>query len=400
MKIIMHNPWGTGDSGTYDCSLCYELYKKNINITLITNWYYEYDELSNFKVAKVFFKYSEIMKRSILRKLIRGCEYCFTMLNLLNKYSKESPDIIHIQWLLFYQFDYFWLKILKYLLRRKNTKIILTAHNILPHVNEYKYKNILEKIYSNFDGIIVHSEVLKEQMIKIFGVNAKNWPIYVTSIGIEDKLLEKVDQNILNSYRDKVKLSESDGNNFLFVGIIHKNKGLDVLLKSWGEHINKYPSDKLYIIGKTTYNISNELRFIERFHSSIITSFGYKSDEELLAYFLECDFVVLPYKEASQSGVLMTALSLGKPVIATNVGGLPEVVETVKGGYIVDSNNPNSLCKAINKASEISDRELSEWNNDIRKKTLTKYSWDNIAKLTVHFYNEVCSIPNIKLNKN
>lgn len=390
MKIIIQDPWGMGDLGSYDCSLCYELHKKNINLTLITNWYYEYDKLSNFKVVKVFFKYSEIMKRSILRKLIRGCEYCFTMLNLLNKYSKESPDIIHIQWLLFYQFDYFWLRILRYLLRRKNTKIILTAHNILPHINGYQYKNILKKIYSNFDGIIVHSKVLKTQMIEVFGAKAKNWPICVTSIGII--LLEKVERNILNSCRDKVKFSKSKGRRFLFVGNIHKNKGLDILLKAWSEHVKKYSNDKLYIVGEPRYNINSELRFIERFHSSISTSLGHKSDEEILAYFLECDFVVLPYKEASQSAVLMTALSLGKPVIATNVGGLSEVVETVKGGYVVDSNNPISLCKAIDKASEISDRELSEWNNDIRKKTLTNYSWINIAKLTVNFYNKILNI--------
>ncbi len=392
MKIIMQDPWGIRFLGVYDNSLCDALYKKNINLKLITNFYYEYDKLSNFKVVKVFFKYSENLKVNIFRKVIRGLEYCFTMLNLLSKYSKESPDIIHIQWLLFYQFDYLWLRILRYLLRRKNTKIILTAHNLLPHINGYKYKNILEKIYSQFDGIIVHSKALKTQMIEIFGAKAKNWLICVTSIGVEDILLVKVDQNILNIYRDKVKSLESDGHNFLFAGGIHKNKGLDILLKAWGNHINEFPNDKLYIVGNPTYNMNDELKYIQKYSTSINTSFGIKSDEELLAYFLECDFVVLPYKEASQSGVLMTALSLGKPVIATNVGGLPEVVETVKGGYVVDSNNPISLCKAINKASKISNTELSKWNNDIRKKTLTNYSWNNIAKLTVNFYNEIHSI--------
>ena len=101
------------------------------------------------------------------------------MVNLLKIYSKGFPDIIHIQWLLFYQFDYFWLKLLRYRLRKKGTKIILTAHNILPHINGYQYKNILEKIYSNFDGIIVHSKVLKTQMIEVFGAKAKNWLICV-----------------------------------------------------------------------------------------------------------------------------------------------------------------------------------------------------------------------------
>jgi D-inositol-3-phosphate glycosyltransferase len=389
MKIIMQDPWGIRGPGVYTYSLCDALYKKNKNLTLINNWYYEYDKLSNFKVEKNFFKYSENLKIALLRKIIRGLEYCFNMLNLLNRYSKESPDIIHIQWLLFYQFDYFWLKLLRYRLRKKGTKIILTAHNVLPHINGYKSKNILEKIYYQFDGIVVHSKVIKSQMFEIFGAKSKNLPICVIPHGAGDKLFQKIDKDILNSYRSKARLLKNKGCNFLFAGIISKNKGLDVLLEAWGKHIGKYPKDKLYIIGKLNYNISNELDFIKRFHSSIITSFGYKSDEELLAYYLECDFVVLPYKEASQSGVLLTALSLGKPVIVTRVGGLPEVVNIVKGGYIVEPNNPKHLYLTINEASEITGDELIKWNDDIKYKTNKLFSWDNIAKLTYNFYKEL-----------
>jgi len=389
MKVIMQDPWGIRGLGIYDYSLCDALYKKNKNLILITNCYYEYNKLSNFKVEKMFFKHSENIKINIFRKIIRGIEYCFNMVNLLKIYSKESPDIIHIQWLLFYQFDYFWLRILRYRLRLKNIKIVLTAHNVLPHIKGYKYKNILEKIYSQFDGIIVRSEVMKSQMFEVFGTKTKGWSICVIPHGTGDKLFEKIDKDILNNYRDKINLSKNKGYNFLFAGVINKNKGLDVLLEAWGKHIDKYHKDKLYIIGKRNYNISNELGFIKRFHSSIITSFGYKSDEELLAYYLECDFVVLPYKEASQSGVLLTALTLGKPVIATNVGGLPEVVKTVQGGYIINPNDPYLLSMTINEAASLPKKQLLEWGENIRKKTLKEYSWENIAELTLKFYNEI-----------
>jgi glycosyltransferase involved in cell wall biosynthesis len=311
------------------------------------------------------------------------------MLNLLNRYSKESPDIIHIQWLLFYQFDYFWLRILRYRLRRKNTKIVLTAHNVLPHINGYKYKNILEKIYSQVDGIIVHSEVLKEQMIKIFGEKVNDWSICVIPHGANYKLLEKVNKDILNDYIKKIKLFKAERYNFLFAGTIHKNKGLDILLKAWKEHINRYSKDKLFIIGKPDYNLSYELQLAKSCSSSIIISLGYKSDEELVAYFLECDFVVLPYKEASQSGVLLTALSLGKPVIVTKVGALPEIVNIVKCGYIVEPNNPKHLYLAINKASEITRDKLIKWNDAIKYKTNKYFSLNNIAKLTYNFYKEL-----------
>ena len=389
MKIIMQDPWGIRGLGVYDYSLCDALYKKNKNLKLITNRYYEYDKLSNFKVEKNFFKYSENLKVGLLRKVIRGLEYCFNMFGLLIKYSKESPDIIHVQWLLFYQFDYFWLKVLRYRLRKKNTKIILTAHNILPHINGYKYKNILEKIYSQFDGIIVHSEVMKSQMLGIFGAKTKGWSVCVIPHGMGDKLFEKIDKDTLNSYRSNINVSKNSGRKFLFAGVIHKNKGLDVLLEAWVKHVNKYPKDKLHIIGKPNYDMSDELEIIKNYHSSIITSFGYKSDEELLAYFLECDFVILPYKEASQSGVLLTALTLGKPVIATNVGGLPEVINKVQGGYIVNPSDPHLLSEAIDKAANIFTNDLIEWNNNIRKKTIENYSWDNIANLTTDFYNKI-----------
>jgi glycosyltransferase involved in cell wall biosynthesis len=135
--------------------------------------------------------------------------------------------------------------------------------------------------------------------------------------------------------------------------------------------------------------MNDELKYIQKYSTSINTSFGYKNDEELLAYFLECDFVVLPYKEASQSGVLLTALTLGKPVIATKVGALPEVVNIVKGGYIIYPNNPDLLFKAMDKASNIPRDELVKWGKNIRKKTFENYSWDNIAKITLNFYRDL-----------
>ncbi len=385
----MQDPWGIRDLEIYDYSLCDALYKKNKNLTLITNWYYEYDKLSNFKVEKNFFKYSENLKVNIVRKVIRGLEYCFNMLNLLNRYSKESPDIIHIQWLLFYQFDYLWLKILRYRLRRKNTKVVLTAHNVLPHIKGYRYKNILEKLYSQFDGIIVHSEVLKEQMIRIFGEEGNDWLMCVIPHGTEDALLIKVNESVLNDYINKIKSLKAKGCNFLFAVAIHKNKGLDILLKAWQDNINRHPENKLFIVGKPNYDLSYELQLAKNYNISVIISLGYKSDEELLAYYLECDFVVLPYKEASQSGVLLTALTLGNPVIVVKVGALPEVVNIVKGGYIVEPNNPKDLHMAINKASEITMDKLIKWNEDIKYKTNKYFSWDNIAKLTYNFYKEL-----------
>jgi len=164
LEVFIQDPWGIRGPGAYTYSLCNALAKHGLDVRLITNQYYEYDELSNFEIIKIFFRYSEKMKYSKFRKMIRGIEYIMNMTRLLHIYINEKPDIIHIQWLLLYQFDFFWLKILKFMLRKSKTKLVLTAHNVLPHVNGYRYRKILMKIYSQFDAIIVHDEVLKAQM--------------------------------------------------------------------------------------------------------------------------------------------------------------------------------------------------------------------------------------------
>jgi len=96
-KVFVHDPWGIRGPGSYTYSLCNALYDYGLDVHLITNQYYKYDELSNFKVIKIFFRYSEKMKINKIRKIIQGIEYIVNMVRLLFIYSKDNPDIIHIQ---------------------------------------------------------------------------------------------------------------------------------------------------------------------------------------------------------------------------------------------------------------------------------------------------------------
>ena len=64
-------------------------------------------------------------------------------------------------------------------------------------------------------------------------------------------------------------------------------------------------------------------------------------------YFAECSVVVLPYTDASSSGVIPVAYAFEKPVVATNVGGLPEMVENGETGYLVPPRNPQAIADAV-----------------------------------------------------
>lgn len=88
----MHDPWGIRGLRVYDYSSCSALKKENVDITLITNFYYEFNESSNFQIKRYFFKYSEKIKLKFIRKFIRGIEYCLEMIYLFKIYKEKNPE--------------------------------------------------------------------------------------------------------------------------------------------------------------------------------------------------------------------------------------------------------------------------------------------------------------------
>jgi glycosyltransferase involved in cell wall biosynthesis len=95
--------------------------------------------------------------------------------------------------------------------------------------------------------------------------------------------------------------------------------------------------------------------------------------------------VIYPYLNSTQSGALQVAYTFGKPVIATNVGGLPEAVEAGKSGFLVPPSTPDELAQAILKI--INDPSLAQ-EMGIYAKYLsdTKFSWKSIAREILSIY--------------
>ena len=111
------------------------------------------------------------------------------------------------------------------------------------------------------------------------------------------------------------------------------------------------------------------------YHVEIFDSFI--PDEEVGTYFAAADAVVLPYISATQSGIAQIAYNFDKPVIATDVGGLSEVVVNEKTGYIVRPEDPEAFADAIVKFySQNKNREFVS-NVKVEK---GKYSWDRMAE--------------------
>ena len=110
----------------------------------------------------------------------------------------------------------------------------------------------------------------------------------------------------------------------------------------------------------------------------------YTPDREVEKYFVAADLVVLPYISATQSGIVQIAYGFTRPVIVTEVGGLPDVVKDGKTGYIVKPGNPEEIARAVHRFYQNGvDRIMTE---NIRKEAY-RFSWERMGEAIERFVN-------------
>ncbi|MFA6720888.1 MAG: glycosyltransferase family 4 protein [Candidatus Cloacimonadaceae bacterium] len=135
----------------------------------------------------------------------------------------------------------------------------------------------------------------------------------------------------------------------LFFGLIKAYKGLDVLLKALKQARIRVPDLKLIIAGEVYGKAEKYARLIRELGLSdaVETRFHYITDGEIAEVFTRAQVCVLPYKSATQSGVIATSYSFGVPVIASRIGGLSEYISEGETGLLVPPNDPEALAAAL-----------------------------------------------------
>ena len=103
-------------------------------------------------------------------------------------------------------------------------------------------------------------------------------------------------------------------------------------------------------------------------------------------YFSAADVAALPYRSASQSGITQIAYNYDLPVIVTRVGGLPEIVDEGKSGYITEPDNPNELANVLadNLGTPIFD-EMANYIHDFKQ----KFSWEHFVQGIEKVYQRI-----------
>lgn len=230
-----------------------------------------------------------------------------------------------------------------------------------------------KKLLHSATKIIAVSSFMKNNVDSIIGKNSKT--IFIPN-GIDP-------QKYVNR-----KVSKQKGNPSLFcAGRLIKIKGIDILLKSLPAVKIHYPDVRLYIAGDgPQYNklkiLSAKLGLDEN-----IAFLGFLNNKEMIQFFASTDIFVMPSRFENAPITLIEALASGIPIVASDVGGIPEILCDGKYGILVEPENPIELARNI---LELTDNlELRTKMSEIGKERAQEYTWDLIVKKTIELYQSV-----------
>ena len=289
-------------------------------------------------------------------------------LRVRKKVRAFEPDVVHME--IFGAFTD-----LAFFPMFKKYPVVMTFHDVEPHKGEESLMNTMVRrlLRRRADRLIVHGQSLKEMMTKRLSVPADKVDVVPLGAGEFDafKIFE----------RDDVK----EENNFvLFFGRLYEYKGLEYLIKAEPLITSEVPDVKIVIAGAGEDFCKYRKMMAGREERFVVLN-RRLTFEEGAELFQRCSLVVLPYVEASQSGVVTVAYGFKKPVVVTDVGSIPELVHDGETGIIVPPRNSEELAKAVVKLLR-DPRLRREMGENGHRMLTTSHSKDAVALSTRAVY--------------
>ena len=284
-----------------------------------------------------------------------------------DRLRKEKPDIIVVR---------YWMPfmgpalgtILRKAGKNKITKIICIADNIIPHEHRPGDSTLTKYFLKSCDAFITMSE----KVLKDLHLFEKKKPAIMVQHPLYDNFGEAISKN---EARNNLGLAV-DEKIILFFGFIRPYKGLDILLKAMADKRIKDAGIKLMIAGEYYENEKRYSEIIKQLgiEDQLILRTDFIPDSAVRNFLCAADMVIQPYRNATQSGVTPLAYHFEKPMVVTNVGGLPSLVPHEKAGLITEP-DPTSIADAILRFYQLGENYFIPHLRTEKK----KYSWSNLV---------------------
>ena len=370
----------------YNASLCRALLAEQCQVTMITSPFI-YDPWPIYHGTEVRYAFSRFLgeerllrlaRKTSMRRVMRLLEYPWDLMRTFLPRERPRP-VLHFQWSAIPAFDMWVWKFLKL----GGYPLVLTVHNIVPHGSQ-RPSLAQERLYNIPHRLILHTDSLARELVRKFPDTSDR--VRIVSHGT---LFDDVPEWAQHDARSALGLP-LDAPIALFFGQIEPYKGVDYLIRAFSSVMHQIPEALLLIAGKTHTLVDRYRALIEEVGvtGSVRTDFAFIPTEQVPLYFGAADVVVLPYLEASQSGVLLAAYRFGRPVIVTDTGGLSDTVEHCGNGLVVDPGNESALTGAMVEllSNRMRAREMGARSQEIG---LERHDWRVIARQTMAVYEEL-----------
>src|SRR5882757_7944522 len=287
---------------------------------------------------------------------------------------KLRPDLIVVR---------YWLPvmgpalgtILRRVRRNRHTRIIAITDNVLPHERRPGDVPFTRYFLKSCDAFITMSEKVMNDL-RLF---QKIRPARQVAHPLYDNFGEPIAKQVAREYlRSHPPAAIGDADKILlFFGFIRKYKGLDILLEAMADERIRAAGIKLMVAGEFYEQAAPYREQIERLGIAdlLILRTDFIPDSEVKYYLCAADVLIQPYRNATQSGVTPLAYYFEKPMVVTNVGGLPSLVPDGKAGLVVEP-EPTAIAEGILKFYQLGENYFIP---HLRSEKL-KYSWANLVK--------------------
>lgn len=333
------------------------------------------------KLAEVHFfladvpaaKYARSIEPRIALHPVRTRRYrnpagLFVSLDIISKIKKYRCDVGHLV------LNEPWFNVCVPFIR--SFPLITTVHDVRYHLGDRRSSIVpqwVTDLATKFSsGLIVHGVGLKSYVCQEFNV--------------DPDLVFNIPHMNLSFYRQWEQPGiQEQHNSVLFFGSIWEYKGLRYLMEAEPYLSEALKEFKITIAGKGEDLAKYRRYIIDPKNYEIINDFI--PDEDVAGLFQRASVVVLPYIDASQSGVVPLAFAFGKPVVVTRVGSIPEVVDQGENGFIVEPRDSRALAQAI--ITILKDPNLKRtMSENARSKAETELSWSRVAGMHLDAYVE------------
>jgi len=262
--------------------------------------------------------------------------------------------------------------------RRAGAVNILLAHNLVPHERRPLDRFLTGLVLARSDGFLVASAAVEQELRGLVpGARYRRvlHPVYDQYATAEPRAAARAALGLA-------------GETLLFFGFVRAYKGLDTLIDAMPAILRERPQATLVVAGEfydpvepyrrriAELGLGERVRLLDR----------YLPDEEARQLLAAADVCVLPYRMATQSGVLQVAYGAGCPVIATRVGGLPEFVAEGVSGFTVPPDDPAALAAAALRFFAAGGREA--FSEGVRRHAQS-FSWDALAEALLDLVGEL-----------